>query len=106
MVFALLFQIYIYPWSNQPQISSLIFSYHKYRMNNKSIQRDKEITKTWISGANSATLIIPRSVAKEYGLDSPSHVIVEVEHPKVFSSESLTWKGGIFIESSNVICTK
>jgi hypothetical protein len=46
-------------------------------MNNKSIQKDKEITKTWISGANSATLIIPRSVAKEYGLDSPSHVIVE-----------------------------
>jgi hypothetical protein len=46
-------------------------------MKDKSIQRDKEITKTWISGANSSTLIIPRSVAKEYGLDSPSHVIVE-----------------------------
>lgn len=39
--------------------------------------RDKEITKTWISGQNSCTLIIPKSVAKEYGLDSPSHVIVE-----------------------------
>ncbi len=38
---------------------------------------NKEITKTWISGQNSCTLIIPRSVAKEYGLDSPSHVIVE-----------------------------
>jgi len=37
----------------------------------------KEVTKTWISGQNSCTLVIPRSVAKEYGLDSPSHVIVE-----------------------------
>lgn len=38
---------------------------------------NKEITKTWISGKNSATLVIPASVAREYGLDSPSHVIVE-----------------------------
>jgi hypothetical protein len=38
---------------------------------------NKEITKTWISGQNSCTLVIPRSVAIEYGLDSPSHVIVE-----------------------------
>jgi hypothetical protein len=38
---------------------------------------NKEITKTWVSGQNSCTLVIPRSVAKEYGLDSPSHVIVE-----------------------------
>jgi bifunctional DNA-binding transcriptional regulator/antitoxin component of YhaV-PrlF toxin-antitoxin module len=39
--------------------------------------KEKEITKTWISGQNSCTMIIPRSVAKEYGLESPSHVIVE-----------------------------
>ncbi len=37
----------------------------------------KEITKTWLSGQNSCTLIIPKSVAKEYGLENPSHVIVE-----------------------------
>jgi hypothetical protein len=37
----------------------------------------KEITKTWISGQNSCTLIIPKTVAKEHGLDTPSHVIVE-----------------------------
>jgi bifunctional DNA-binding transcriptional regulator/antitoxin component of YhaV-PrlF toxin-antitoxin module len=37
----------------------------------------KEITKTWISGQNSCTLVIPRIIAKEYGLDSPSHVIIE-----------------------------
>jgi hypothetical protein len=46
-------------------------------MEKNAIQKGKEITKTWISGANSATLIIPRSLAKEYGLDSPSHVTVE-----------------------------
>jgi len=39
--------------------------------------KHKEITKTWISGQNSCTLVIPKSVAKEYGLDEPSHVIVE-----------------------------
>jgi bifunctional DNA-binding transcriptional regulator/antitoxin component of YhaV-PrlF toxin-antitoxin module len=38
---------------------------------------NKEITKTWISGQNSCTLVIPKAVAKEYGLESPSHVIVE-----------------------------
>jgi hypothetical protein len=40
-------------------------------------KNNKEITKTWISGQNSCTLVIPRSVAIEFGLDSPSHVIVE-----------------------------
>jgi antitoxin component of MazEF toxin-antitoxin module len=38
---------------------------------------NKEITKTWVSGQNSCTLVIPRSVAREYGLNSPSHVVVE-----------------------------
>jgi antitoxin component of MazEF toxin-antitoxin module len=40
-------------------------------------KKEKEITKTWISGQNSCTLIIPKSVAKEYGLESPTHVVVE-----------------------------
>lgn len=37
----------------------------------------KEIKKTWVIGNNSCTLILPRSVAKEYGLEEPSHVVVE-----------------------------
>jgi len=37
----------------------------------------KEITKTWISGQSSCTLIIPKSVAVQYGLDTPTHVVVE-----------------------------
>jgi bifunctional DNA-binding transcriptional regulator/antitoxin component of YhaV-PrlF toxin-antitoxin module len=39
--------------------------------------KSKEITKTWISGQSSCTLIIPKSVAREYGLVEPSHVIVQ-----------------------------
>lgn len=37
----------------------------------------KEIVKTWLAGQYSCTLIIPKDFAKEYGLDKPSHVIVE-----------------------------
>lgn len=40
-------------------------------------KKNREVTKTWIQGQNSCVLVIPRSVAKEYGLDSPSHVVVE-----------------------------
>jgi len=39
--------------------------------------RAKEIVRTWITGNCSATLVIPREFAKEYGLDQPSHVLVE-----------------------------
>lgn len=38
---------------------------------------EKEIIKTWLTGSRSCTLIIPKDFAKEYGLDEPSHVIVE-----------------------------
>ena len=38
----------------------------------------KEIIKTWLTGQHSCTLIIPKSLAKSYGLDEPSHVIVEL----------------------------
>ena len=37
----------------------------------------KQITKTWISGPSSCTLIIPKSIAKQHGLDKPSHVVME-----------------------------
>jgi hypothetical protein len=37
----------------------------------------KEIIKTWLTGKHSITLIIPRSFAKDYDLDEPSHVLVE-----------------------------
>lgn len=43
--------------------------------NNK--ENKKEIIKTWLAGQSSCTLVIPKDFAKEYGLDQPSHVIVE-----------------------------
>jgi len=43
----------------------------------KENNNKKEIMKTWLTGNRSCTLILPRSVAKEYGLEEPSHVIVE-----------------------------
>jgi antitoxin component of MazEF toxin-antitoxin module len=38
---------------------------------------NKEIVKTWLAGQNSCTLVIPKEFAKEYGLDQPSHVVIE-----------------------------
>jgi hypothetical protein len=40
----------------------------------------KEITRTWLAGQRSCTLVIPKDFAKEYGLDEPSHVILEKKH--------------------------
>jgi len=38
---------------------------------------EKEIIRTWLAGHSSCTLVIPKDFAREYGLDRPSHVIVE-----------------------------
>ena len=43
----------------------------------QSKSEKKEIVKTWLAGQYSCTLIIPKEFAKEYGLDKPSHVILE-----------------------------
>jgi bifunctional DNA-binding transcriptional regulator/antitoxin component of YhaV-PrlF toxin-antitoxin module len=37
----------------------------------------KDVTKTFISGKLSATLIMPIEMARRHGLDEPSHVVVE-----------------------------
>jgi hypothetical protein len=37
----------------------------------------REVTKTFLSGRLSATLIIPIEIARRHGLEKPSHVIVE-----------------------------
>lgn len=39
--------------------------------------KEKDIIKTWLTGHHSCTLIIPKDFAKDYGLDEPSHVVVE-----------------------------
>lgn len=38
---------------------------------------EKQITRTWLSGHNSCTLVIPKSIAGRYGLSTPSHVVIE-----------------------------
>jgi hypothetical protein len=38
---------------------------------------NKGITKTWLTGQKSCTLIIPREIARKYGLEEPSHIVVE-----------------------------
>jgi hypothetical protein len=38
---------------------------------------NKQIIKTWLAGHCSCTLVIPKDFAKDYGLDKPSHVILE-----------------------------
>ncbi len=43
----------------------------------KSNIKEKDIIKTWLAGQRSCTLIIPKDFAREYGLDEPSHVVVE-----------------------------
>jgi hypothetical protein len=47
------------------------------RSNRSTSNPNKEITKTWLTGQKSCTLIIPREIAHKYGLEEPSHVIVE-----------------------------
>jgi hypothetical protein len=37
----------------------------------------KEVTKTWLAGQHSCTMVIPKEFAKVYGLDQPSHVVIE-----------------------------
>jgi len=37
----------------------------------------KEITKIFKSGSNSSTIVIPKHLARQSGLDQPCHVIVE-----------------------------
>jgi hypothetical protein len=36
-----------------------------------------DIIKTWLAGQKSCTLVIPKDFAKTYGLDEPSHVVIE-----------------------------
>jgi hypothetical protein len=42
----------------------------------KNIEK-KDIIKTWLAGQHSCTMVIPKEFAKLYGLDQPSHVVIE-----------------------------
>lgn len=45
--------------------------------NELEVKTPAGISKTWLTGQKSCTLIIPRETARKYELDEPSHVIVE-----------------------------
>ena len=38
---------------------------------------ERQVTKTFLSGKLSATLIIPIEIARRHGLEKPAHVVVE-----------------------------
>lgn len=38
---------------------------------------DKDVTTTFLTGKTCCTLIISKDIAKKYGIDKPSHVIIE-----------------------------
>jgi len=42
-----------------------------------SIDKYKRVTHTFLSGGLSCTLIIPIEIARKYGLNEPSNVIIE-----------------------------
>jgi hypothetical protein len=39
--------------------------------------KSKQITKLWLSGDGYSTCIIPKLIAKEYGLSKPCYIIIE-----------------------------
>jgi len=41
------------------------------------LSESKQIIRTWLTGKSSCTLVIPKEFAKEYGLDQPSHVVIQ-----------------------------
>jgi bifunctional DNA-binding transcriptional regulator/antitoxin component of YhaV-PrlF toxin-antitoxin module len=44
----------------------------------------KDVIKTWLAGQHSCTLVIPKEFAREYGLDEPSHVVIEGRPEGIF----------------------
>jgi len=41
------------------------------------LSNSKQITRTWLTGNSSCTLVIPKDFAREFGLDQPCHVVIE-----------------------------
>jgi hypothetical protein len=56
-------------------------SYPQEIPKNTKVTALKEVTKTFLTGRVSCTLIISKDIAKKYGIDEPSHVVVE-ERPE------------------------
>jgi antitoxin component of MazEF toxin-antitoxin module len=62
----------------------------------------KEIIKTWLAGQHSCTMVIPKELAKSYGLDQPSHVVIE-GRPDGIMIKRLELKGSDDTSDGNTI---
>jgi hypothetical protein len=55
---------------------------------NKEVKNNdlkKAITRTWNSGeGRSCTMILPKKISRRYGLDKPSHVLIEEKINGIF----------------------
>jgi hypothetical protein len=56
---------------------AMILYKNLFKLSNSKMSELKKLTHIFLSGKLSATLIIPISIARKYGLDSPTHVLVE-----------------------------
>jgi hypothetical protein len=50
---------------------------YKGLTSDKPYRSDKQIVRSWLAGHCSCTLVIPKDFARDYGLDKPSHVLLE-----------------------------
>jgi hypothetical protein len=44
---------------------------------NMDKSNNKLLGTTWLAGSTSCTLVIPKPLAREYGIDHPSNVVIE-----------------------------
>lgn len=50
---------------------------YKDLTSDKQYKSGKQIVRSWLAGHCSCTLVIPKDFARDYGLDKPSHVLLE-----------------------------
>jgi hypothetical protein len=53
-------------------IFAILFRYTLLNNNDKKL-----VGTTWLAGNSSCTLVIPKSLAREYGIDQPSNIVIE-----------------------------
>ncbi len=64
----------MHPTLNNTFRNIILLTYEDFytEMKNKRL-----IGTTWLAGNSSCTLVIPKSLAQEYGLDTPSNVVIQ-----------------------------
>jgi hypothetical protein len=62
-------------------VTYVVVLYISLKASNIRTLEVKEVTKIFLSGKLSATLVIPIEIARRHGLERPAHVVVE-ERPE------------------------